>query len=273
MNFCEKCGKKLVSGALFCDGCGAAVSKTVSAEPVDEYCEKCGSKLADGVCEACLKKAEAAAKKVADEYGDIVEPSESQGEESNSYFSEVKSKQTSALLVDSDEEIVSTLGNGYITNMLIDNSVSRSKAMLTDKRIYFSGKCLVKYGRRWNVINESRIIDVQDVTGTGFVCTKNIKDVILAIFFLIAAIVFACIPYDLGEGIFVAPAIASFLLSIGFAVHFFLTRRTVFEIEYAGGRIGFDVKWLNTSQSIDFQKQVHAVKEKKLTDNMEKMKS
>ena len=42
-----------------------------------------------------------------------------------------------------------------------------------------------------------------------------------------------------------------------------ITRKTLFTIEFAGGIIGYDVKILNQNESLNFQRQIHLIKEKR----------
>lgn len=43
VNYCQKCGKKLIPGSAFCGGCGTAVSTEIKGQPI--FCGDCGAKL------------------------------------------------------------------------------------------------------------------------------------------------------------------------------------------------------------------------------------
>ncbi len=73
------------------------------------------------------------------------------------------------MFVSPDEQTVAVLGNSMAQTFLATGDLSSSFAVLSDKRVYFHGKAFVRNGKRFYVRKEKRIVDVQDVTGTGFI--------------------------------------------------------------------------------------------------------
>lgn len=55
---CEKCGSELEEGSMFCDRCGAPVSKKEEPKPKRQFCFKCGYELEVGslFCDRCGAK-------------------------------------------------------------------------------------------------------------------------------------------------------------------------------------------------------------------------
>ena len=77
------------------------------------------------------------------------------------------------LLFDKSEKIISVLGSGIVQNFLLTGKIKRGFAVLSDRRIYFKGNCLVKRGRTYYISHEERAVDLKDVTGTGFIYYRN----------------------------------------------------------------------------------------------------
>jgi hypothetical protein len=83
------------------------------------------------------------------------------------------------------EKFVCTLGNSYAENYLASGSLKNGFAILSDKRVYFKGICYFFTGKNFVKRHEERVVDVKDVTGTGFIHIKSILLLVLAIIFTI----------------------------------------------------------------------------------------
>jgi len=86
------------------------------------------------------------------------------------------------------EKFVCTLGNSFAENFLASGSLKNGFAVLSDKRVYFKGICYISEGKKFIKRHEERIVDVKDVTGTGFIHTKSILLLVIAIIFSILPI-------------------------------------------------------------------------------------
>lgn len=109
-------------------------------------------------------------------------------------------------------------------------------------------------GLGWVYAKISRIIEVEDITGTGFVYVSKPSLLVTSILFIIGALVTMTMR-DL-----LALTIILFVIAAILITAFFVTKKNVFQIEYAGGRIGFDVKWIKADVAANFQKKIHIVK-------------
>ena len=159
--------------------------------------------------------------------------------------------------IDMDEIIVAKLGNGYFQNLITTGDVSKVNAILTQKRLYLSGKSYdisVSKGILTS-FRISKVINIEDVTGTGFVYINNIKFIFFAILFFLAALITMMSYTNL--------ALIFILISIALVIAFYINKKSIFKIEYAGGSVGFDVKWLNVNESIIFQKKIYQVKDQR----------
>ena len=223
MAVCPECGIELKEGATFCGKCGA----TINSEKVEAP----------------------------------IQPQMNQVAAENPVF------------VESDEKTVSSIGNGVLKNLVTGGGLSSLNATLTDKRIYVSGKCLEHSGIGWRYSKVSRIIEVDEVSGTGFVYITKPFLMFMTILMFLGGIISTLVCLSVQQnadpmyvqntyGNYIIP-VAFFIVAIIFFIAHFLTKKNIFQIEYAGGKIGFDVKWIRADVATDFQKQIHLVKKLK----------
>ena len=92
----------------------------------------------------------------------------------------------SQLFASPAEKFICVLGNSYTENFLANGTLSTGFAVLSDKRVYFKGVCFSRDGGGgWAKTQEERIVDIKDVTGTGFIHGKSLSLLLCAIFFSI----------------------------------------------------------------------------------------
>lgn len=90
--------------------------------------------------------------------------------------------------VSRDEKYISSLGNGYIMNYLVNGSLSAGFAVVSDKRVYFRGSCFSGQGKSLHRTDEERTVDIQDVTGSGFIY-RTYVGVLIGLFTALLALV------------------------------------------------------------------------------------
>ena len=134
---------------------------------------------------------------------------------------------------------MTSLGDGYLKKFLTTGNVGHCVAVLSDKRIYLRGNVIDYNNSRLEKINIEKIVNVEDITGTGFIYASN------QVWKLVLAVLTAPL---------IIPAIIFILLYI-------VGRKTVFFIEYAGGYIKFDASYYNLSDVHEFQKQIRLIQE------------
>ena len=221
------------------------------------YCEKCGTELIDGVCPKCVQK---------------------EGQTESKYGGKYKS-----LFMSPNEKLVTVLGNSYVENFFQDGTVRNGFAVVSDKRAYFQGNnYYISHDAKGNkkIIKnqQSRTVDLKDVTGTGTDSYTNIAWKIWGFISLIV-VVFGLICFwtmtaHAAESQPVSASASSMgsidviLQLVLFAIPtfcFYMYQRSkvsLITIQYAGGEIGFDKNWF-TQQEIDlFQKQLRLAKDK-----------
>lgn len=142
--YCTSCGNKMSDGAKFCTKCGASLEDEMSIKE---------SVLSDSVSQ------------------EISDYSSQQQRENQAYMS---LSAYSKVFVEPDEQLLGTLGNGYLENIL-HGKVKKCHALLTDKRVYLQGTFFS--GSRKTLQQDicEKIVDVEDITGTGFRYSKPVS--------------------------------------------------------------------------------------------------
>jgi hypothetical protein len=157
-----------------------------------------------------------------------------------------------------NEKRITMLGTGYAANFITDGTLQSAGATLTNKRIYFSGKAFHLDAKGKPIMTKKRkILNVRDVTGTGYELYEPIH-------YLISGAVGAlgAVGAQVGEflGMFgIATGLGIAAISIAL---YFIYRKTLMYIEYAGGNIAFDVRWFLDADLDNFVRNIHLVKDK-----------
>lgn len=76
--------------------------------------------------------------------------------------------------IDGDETLVSSLGNRYIENFIANGTLENGFSVISNKRVYFRGSCLTGNGKSFIKSDEERVVDIRDVTGSGFIYQREI---------------------------------------------------------------------------------------------------
>lgn len=142
------------------------------------------------------------------------------------------------IFVEPDENYLGSLGNGYLNSFLTNKKIKRCIALLSDKRIYLRGNMVDINSGKIERFNMQKTIDLEDITGTGFVYSSpQVWKLVLAILTI--------------------PVIIPAILLL---VSYLKGRNTLFFIEYAGGCIKFDASIYGLAESQDFERQIRRAK-------------
>lgn len=253
--YCGKCGTELETGAKFCSVCGERLDaeeslETVVAQPVEKPKKV---KAEKPVKEKVRKTSKEEFLEGVKEY-EIPENPEA----------------LQQVFVDPTERLQAKLGNGYLVNLLFKKT-KKCNMLLTDKRVYFKGTMYSGDRKSVTKTTEERILDLENVTGTGFIYERMAWGwVLLGILeeiFGIAAGALACALifndttewYIIGGVAGLIAALTPCLLLIAKAIK---SRKIWFFVDYAGGRIRVDAKLIGIADVRDFHKQLRRAKDK-----------
>ena len=172
---------------------------------------------------------------------------------------EMEENQFTAMFASPDERLVSVLGNNIAQTFFATGTIGKGFAVLSDRRVYFKGKCLQRTGKRFSAVHEERVVDVSNVTGTGFVHTKPVWLLVISIvLFVLAAVYFVVSVANLA---FIGLLAVLLFGGLGglFLWLYNSRKRTIFEIAFAGGGIGLDASWIDAQEAEFFQKNIRLV--------------
>ncbi len=205
-------------------------------------CPACGTQLINGVCPRCTNAQMMAAQNRND-------------------------AKFTRLFMNPNEKLVATLGNNYIQNYLHNGSVRNGFAVVSDKRAYFYGTSYtISYNGRGNPnankMSRSQVVDLKDVTGSGFIRMVNIGYAVLAWALVIISIFLIMLLYDIEEGLAVIGGLAALSALLFLIYKYYDNKLSLISIQYAGGEIAFDIRWFSGQEINNFHQQLRLAKDK-----------
>ena len=175
-----------------------------------------------------------------------------------------------------EEQQITTIGTGYVANFLSgeiisEGTVEKGGATLTNKRLYYSGQTFETAGLV--ITKKQQIVNVRDITGTGYRYYAQLTYLLYALYVGVLSIVGFVLGTDTttdwrGETTttfnttFIVPAVVGVFIVLLLIVIYFVKRKTLFVIEYAGGFISFDVKWFSIAEQDNFIRNIQLVKDR-----------
>ena len=175
---------------------------------------------------------------------------------------EMEENQFTAMFASPDERLVSVLGNNIAQTFFATGTIGKGFAVLSDRRVYFKGKCLQRTGKRFSAIHEERVVDVSNVTGTGFVHTNPVWLLVISIVLFALAVFFLMVSGKMYYYHFFFYLLIALLFGGLGGLFLWLynsRKRTIFEIAFAGGGIGLDASWIDAQEAEFFQKNIRLV--------------
>lgn len=157
-----------------------------------------------------------------------------------------------------DEELIMKIGSGYAENFMSGAGLVNNAALLTNKRVYYSGKCYASFGIGVKRCKAVQSVDLKDITGTGIYSVFNVAMLVIGIVLALASLVMFIV-FPLSYGLyFKLPPMVIGILFIAISL---LTARTMLRIDYAGGYIALNMRKFSRAECTAFQKAVLAAKD------------
>lgn len=238
--FCGKCGTQLPEGANCCPNCGEKVEKELDFSAVTNYA---GQK----------------AKKVV---SNVAQMQKDYKEQNRQLKEDRKLENIEDMFVSSNEQMIDTLGSSYLQNFLHNGLLGKGFGVLTDKRLYFHGKCYRKAGGHYIKSDEEYIFDLQDIVSSGFQYVNRFFLPILSIIALIIGILVVIVGTESGYGEFMAIGICIILVALILFIAYFLSKNVWYEISSAGASIRLNVSHFGRLKEVkQFDKKVRQAKD------------
>ncbi len=200
------------------------------------FCEKCGTELNPGemICPKCRAIIRSA----------LVVREEDTGNDN--------------LLVSESEKMIENI------KMVAKGGLFRKKkcnAVLSDKRLYLKGK-METQGSKKQGGDEERIIDLQDIVCTGLASgSRSIKLFILMILEILLPIFLYVVGVRFAVGVVFLFLFALVLIT---GVIWYISVKTKFIVEYAGGRIIIDTSANRLSELRSFHSKIRLAKDERV---------
>ena len=238
--FCAKCGTQLPEGANVCPSCGERVEKDINFSDVTNYAEQKAQQVSDNI----------------------------QNQVQNIRQTQVEERAGRAvrdireMFVSADEQQKAVIGGGYLDNMLRTGVLGRGFGVLTNRRLYYRGKCFYKVGGRYVKTDEDCTVDLQDITSSGFTYTRYLW------LLVVAAAVLAYGIYNLymesssrypEYAVGIVICLTGVILSAAY-VYF---RMTMYTVTFAGGSLSIKASSFGVSEVKAFDRTLHLEKDRR----------
>lgn len=255
MKLCPKCSTKNDNAAGFCKSCGESLAEVPVTQ--EDF-----SAIAGGFLNKAKEAASAGAKKAQQAAAEGAAKAKEHRQEAAAQKAEARAMKDSEKFVDSIETSKATLGNNYLQNILAGGKAKRGAAILTEKRLYYYGKCydsldtgngfLARLFSTKSATEES-VVPVEDISQTVLIHTRPTGQLWTAILLLLVGI----------AAFFMLPpaGIICLIAALVFFIRWFIHKETVFVIAFPGGKYRFSTTWYPISDIRDFQRQIHLVKD------------
>lgn len=161
------------------------------------------------------------------------------------------------LFFDPNEVEVARLQSGMITT----ENLSRDFCVVSDKRLYHNGKT-VTLGVGGGTAHSESVINLKDITKTGFLTAHIFAYLFLGLSFIIGAISMAAaleIEMEAPEDFLI---LGIGILGLIFTILFFKNPRKVFGVYFGGGSLFFQVKGRSVKELQAFQRALQLAMEK-----------
>ena len=236
--FCAKCGTQLPEGANVCPSCGEKVEKEINFSDVTNYAGQKAQQVSDNVQNQVQNiRQTQAEEKAGRAVRDIRE-----------------------MFVSAEEQQRAVIGGGYLSNMLQTGVLGRGFGVLTNRRLYYRGKCFYKVGGRYVKTDEDCTVDLQDITSSGFTYTRYVWLLVSAVMVLAFGI------YDLSvESASRYPeyalGIAVCLIGAALLAAYVYFKMTMYTVTFAGGSLSIKASSFGVREVKSFEKALHQAKD------------
>lgn len=215
----------------------------------------------------------------------------------SSFVQKIKSS-----FIEPEENLISVLGSNMAKTFFTTGVLGNGFAILSDKRMYFKGRCYIRKGKGFFKKMEEKVVDLDNITGSGFVHNQSILTTALyyatlVLVSLLGLCSMVALPGPLlvcGFSILALPfwlihsftkkewariiaftlcCIASYgIVGICYILHKAFNY-SLFEVSYAGGGIAFELNWITKEDSDNFQKKLQKTKSDYISKKQQEAKN
>lgn len=153
------------------------------------------------------------------------------------------------------ETTVAELGSRFIQNYLSSGRQSTGFVVISQRRAYFNGVSYYKNGSRWDTQIQERVVDLKEITGSGYIVKRHTGLLVTAI--LLAAVGAFTMFADVADRMIFSMVMPVFFFpAILFLLFYLSTGLSLYTIDFAGTSIGFNTKWFGKRAINAFRKEL-----------------
>lgn len=227
------------------------------------FCGNCGSEIknvaiCNGKCPNCYAPLGAEAKGIFNQEMEEERIGLRTGEDK-------KEDKNKSFFVDEDEQTVSKIGISYVQSYISSSVMGNTSAVLTNKRVYFSGKCFQKSSGHLVKDEREEICELEEIASTGIINIKRVALLWTGAILMLLGVILVMVSWNIMEDIPLLMGGFMIIVAAIMLVIYFVTKGIWYEVSTAGSTIQLRVSQLGGVSAVKlFDREVHRQKEARI---------
>ena len=227
------------------------------------FCGNCGSEIknvaiCNGKCPNCYAPLGAEAKGIFNQEMEEERIGLRTGEDK-------KEDKNKSFFVDEDEQTVSKIGISYVQSYISSSVMGNTSAVLTNKRVYFSGKCFQKSSGHLVKDEREEICELEEIASTGIINIKRVALLWTGAILMLLGVILVMVSWNIMEDIPLLMGGFMIIVAAIMLVIYFVTKGIWYEVSTAGSTIQLRVSQLGGVSAVKlFDREVHRQKESRI---------
>ena len=227
------------------------------------FCGNCGSEIknvaiCNGKCPNCYAPLGAEAKGIFNQEMEEERIGLRTGEDK-------KEDKNKSFFVDEDEQTVSKIGISYVQSYISSSVMGNTNAVLTNKRVYFSGKCFQKSSGHLVKDEREEICELEEIASTGIINIKRVALLWTGAILMLLGVILVMVSWNIMEDIPLLMGGFMIIVAAIMLVIYFVTKGIWYEVSTAGSTIQLRVSQLGGVSAVKlFDREVHRQKESRI---------
>ena len=227
------------------------------------FCGNCGSEIknvaiCNGKCPNCYAPLGAEAKGIFNQEMEEERIGLRTGEDK-------KEDKNKSFFVDEDEQTVSKIGISYVQSYISSSVMGNTSAVLTNKRVYFSGKCFQKSSGHLVKDEREEICELEEIASTGIINIKRVALLWTGAALMLLGVILVMVSWNIMEDIPLLMGGFMIIVAAIMLVIYFVTKGIWYEVSTAGSTIQLRVSQLGGVSAVKlFDREVHRQKESRI---------
>ena len=227
------------------------------------FCGNCGSEIknvaiCNGKCPNCYAPLGAEAKGIFNQEMEEERIGLRTGEDK-------KEDKNKSFFVDEDEQTVSKIGISYVQSYISSSVMGNTSAVLTNKRVYFSGKCFQKSSGHLVKDEREEICELEEIASTGIINIKRVALLWTGAILMLLGVILVMVSWNIMEAIPLLMGGLMIIVAAILLVIYFVTKGIWYEVSTAGSTIQLRVSQLGGVSAVKlFDREVHRQKESRI---------